>query len=871
LIIGTIALYKALKTKTKIFYPDNTDNLYIYQGRRFAVQVSSEKTYLNHIQMMRTLFFLTALAFVCNSFAQNTLPGCQMAKQNLIDFDRSSSPQTLADNLRSDTIDILKYTINLNITDFTTDTLRGNTFIQFVPKKNNIKTISLDLLHMQMDSIRIGTASLSYSFNDTLLIVQLPSTANIGDTSTIRIYYHGKPIIDASGWGGFYFQSGFAYNLGVGFAANPHNYGRVWYPCFDNFVERATYEFNISTNNGNVSYCNGVLKQDTTYTNGMRTRKWVMNQTIPSYLACVAVAPFVEISMTLPSLTGPKPVVIAAIPADTTNMKASFIHLPNAFGGFEKRYGPYRWDKVGYSLVPFSSGAMEHATNITYPKAFANGTTLYEAELMAHELSHHWFGDLATCRTEGDMWLNEGWATYSQFIFTENVYGYPAYLSLVEANHENVLHYANWKEGGYLPVSGVPHQYTYGDHVYLKGADVAHTLRTYMGDSLFFQGLRYHLAQSQYKDVSSTDFKNNLITSSGLTNLSDFFDNWVFNPGWPQFSVDSFAVTGTAPNFQVTVFIKQKLTGAPSFFNQVPLELSFKDSTWNSATKNITVSGQHSSFSFSLPFRPGYAGLNLNNKISQAVTSDNQILKTKTAVFSDQNRGRMTVTPTNASIATDSAWIRIEHNFTAADPFKRTGQAYLLSPNRYWRVDGLFPASFKASGLITYDGRVINSGGGGSLDNLFLNTTNLEDSIVLLYRSDRADDWHLEPNITKAIGIKTDKYGTIKINDLRKGEYVLALKGFTTSTQEIRSKELGAKVYPNPSFDRFNIELNGTVSGKEDLQVLVYDMSGRLCYSEKIRNERFSIGTDAWRNGTYLMTLLLDGKPAFRTKLVLAK
>ena len=552
-------------------------------------------------------------------------------------------------------------------------------------------------------------------------------------------------------------------------------------------------------------------------------------------------------------------------------MKTSFVHLPNAFSGFEYRYGPYRWDKVGYSLVPFASGAMEHATNITYPKAFANGSTLYEAQLMAHELSHHWFGDLATCRTEGDMWLNEGWATYSQFIFEENVYGYPAYMAQVLANHENVLHYANWKEGGYLAVSGVPHQYTYGDHVYLKGADVAHTLRTYMGDSLFFLGLKYHLNNSQYKDVSSTDFRNNLITSSGLTNLSDFFDNWVFNPGWPQFSVDSFQVSGNAPAVNVTVYIRQKLTGAPAFFNQVPFELTFKDSSWNSQTKNIVVSGQHSSFNFSLPFKPSYAGLNLGNKISQAVTADNQVLKSNTAVFNDQLKGRMSVTATNPGISTDSAWIRVEHNFAAPDPFKQPGHAFLLSPNRYWRVEGEFPASFAASGLITYDGRVINSGGGGDLDNLFLSSTNLEDSIVLLYRSSRADDWQLEPNITKTMGSATDKYGTIKINALRKGEYVLALKGFTTDTKDIYTRNLGANVYPNPSSDRFIVELTGRTNFRGDLRALVYDLSGRLCFSEKIMNDRFSIGTENWRNGTYILAILTEGKPAFRTRLVLSR
>jgi hypothetical protein len=823
--------------------------------------------------MKRALLFFNLLLFPLLFQAQQHLSDCQFLKQNtlLTEARESITASTLASNLRSDTTDILHYTINLNITDFITDTIRGNTSIRFAPRMNAVKTISLDLLHLRIDSVTMASGVCSYSYNDTLLITKLPHTFNNTDTAVLTVYYHGRPRGDASGWGGFYFQSGYAYNLGVGFAANPHCYGRVWYPCFDNFVERATYTFNITTNAGKIAYCNGILTHDTTFTGGICTRTWNLYQTIPSYLACVAVASFTQMNFTFNSLTGPKPVVIAAVATDTANVRSSFIHLPNAFQGFENRYGPYQWDKVGYSLVPFNSGAMEHATNIAYPRAFANGSTLYESGLMAHELSHHWFGDLATCSTEGDMWLNEGWATYSQRIFMENVYGYSAYISQVQSYHDDVLHYANWKEGGYQALSGIPHQYTYGDHVYLKGADVAHTLRSYMGDSLFFTGLKYHLSHSQYKAVSSTDFMNNLIAGTGLGNLNDFFAGWVFNPGWPHFSVDSFQVVPLGGNYIVQVFVKQKLTGAPSYFNQVPLELTFMDSTWISQTKTIVVSGKNSNFTFTLPFRPTYAGLNLGDKVSHAVTENHQFIRSTTPLFSIQYRGRMSVTALNSTIATDSAWIRIEHNYTAPDPFKHGGQAYVLSPNRYWRVDGIFPANFKASATLEYDGRALTTGGYGSLDNNFLFSTDLEDSIVLLYRADRADDWHLDSSTTKNTGVLTDKFGSITINNLRRGEYVLALKGFFTGIRPLVPGKIGTIVYPNPSTERFQIELTNVSSGNEDLVIEVYDILGRQLLHEAVFADRFSIGSENWKDGVYLLTILRNGKPAGRARLVVSR
>ena len=156
-----------------------------------------------------------------------------------------------ASNLRSDTVDILKYTINLDITSFVDSTISGNTLVKFTPKVNGVNKLNLDLLMLTIDSIKSSNTILNYLYNDTLIEVDLPATYNVGDTTAITVYYHGHPQGDASGWGGFYFSPTYAYNLGVGFAALPHNYGRVWFPCFDNFVERSKYEFNIWTRGRN--------------------------------------------------------------------------------------------------------------------------------------------------------------------------------------------------------------------------------------------------------------------------------------------------------------------------------------------------------------------------------------------------------------------------------------------------------------------------------------------------------------------------------------------------------------------------------------------------------------------------------------------
>ena len=750
--------------------------------------------------------------------------GDEAAKQN---------PSLFADSLRSDTIDILKTTINLQITDFTNKIISGNTQIDFVPRMNNIGTLSLDLLKLVVDSVQINNSDLTYSYDDTILVVNLPSVKNIGDTTSLTVFYHGSPVMDASGWGGFYFTGTEAYNLGVGFAADPHVYGRVWFPCFDNFVERSKYEFNINTNNGKIAYCNGSLAKDTTDGNGFRTRKFILDQTIPSYLAMIAVGNYTQVNQSFISISGDTiPLILSDIPTDTIKLKNSFVNLKNAIAGFENRYGPFLWEKMGYAVVPFNSGAMEHATNITYPRPFVQGNTSYEDLLMAHELSHQWWGDLVTCHNEGEMWINEGMATYSQFIFNEWVYGKTAYKNKVRANHEDMVHYVHFREGGYLAISGVPHNLTYGDHVYLKGGDVAHCMRGYLGDSLFFLGLKYVLSNNQFTDLSSAKFRDDMSFATGV-NMNDFFSGWVFNGGWPHFSLDSFTSVLNGGNYNVTIYIKQKSDGAPNYFNNVPLEITFKDANWNEVTKTINVSGKNTTAFVTIPINPVFAGVDLNEKISDAITSDMKVIKSAGNYCSSTSNGRMQISVQSIT-PNDSAFVLVEHNWAAPDSLKTPNTYFKLSPYHYWKVSGILPALFDATGTITYDGRAQTSGGGGYLDHQLLTANNQEDSIVLMYRRDASDDWILFPYYTKTMSNLTDKYGTIKIDSLLLGEYTIAFAYSLSNGIKEEDSFTSVTVFPNPFSETTTLKISGGKPG--DYELKLFDVYGKVLLNEPIHN-----------------------------------
>ena len=758
-----------------------------------------------------------------------------------------------ASNTRSDTIDVLNYNVYLDITDYGNQKIIGSCEIQFVSLKNNVTVLDLDLLQMMVDSITSQGQLLAATYNDTLLSVTLPAPLNVDDTSSVVVYYNGSPQGDPSGWGGWYFQGSYSYNLGVGFDANPHNYGRVWHPCFDNFVERATYDFSILTNAGKTSYANGYIVNDQVVGADSLVRTWRMDSPIPTYLACIAVGNYTHVYQDYVSsvTANTTPVFLISEAADTNNFKASFTNLHGAIEAFEEGYGPYLWDKVGFHLVPFNSGAMEHATSIAYPRSTANGALTYET-LMAHELAHHWWGNLVTCRTAEDMWINEGMASYSERLFLEYLYGYDAYINDIKLNHKDVLHHAHISDGGYFALSGVPHQITYGDHSYNKGADVAHALRGYLGDSLFFVGLKSFLAANIYQDVDATDFMNHLNTINGI-GVTDFFNDWIFNPGFPHFSIDSTFISGSGGNYTVDVFVKQKLKSAPNFYANVPLEITFMDDDWQEYTASFIMSGQSDNFQFTVPFSPVISYLNGLDKISQAVTGENIVITSNG--IKDKSYPMFKVTTTAVS---DSAFLRLEHHWVGPDPFKDNLKSYRysLSQERYWRVAGLTNNGHEASGRIFLNG---TTGSSGNLDNSLVAEAGFtEDSLRVFYRESPSDDWEVASDYTvNTLGSAMNANAYVDINNLLSGEYTFGWENGYVGVEEEVTEQVFS-IYPNPAQEIVNVDLSGYDSGEYTIGIC--DMNGKLLKNIISVATQIFLDISDLSNGQYLVSVLNSGK-----------
>ena len=741
---------------------------------------------------MRKLLYLVLLLTPTLSQAQKMLESHEWCGHKHTHF---APPELELLDGRSDSIDILRTNITLDLMNV--PQIKAQCELILWGKVGGINSIRLDLEGLTVDSVKNSAgAHLPFSPVGSSLNVDFLQALSTTNQSSIHVFYHGIPPTDGSGWGGYYNTGGYTFNLGVGFAADPHSYGRAWFPCFDNFVERCAFGVTILSATGKVGYSNGQLTEENSIPGGV-SRYWEIADPIPSYLACFASGPYTSFKRTYSGEIGPIAVEIAAAPADTVKVRNTFKNLQKGIEAFEYWYGPYRWNKIGYSLVPFNSGAMEHSTNIAIGRAYIDGTLNYET-LWAHELSHQWWGDLATCSTAEDMWLNEGWASYSEHIFTEKVYGQTAFRNTVRANHLNVLQNAHISEAGYRAVSGVPHNLTYGTHVYNKGASIAHNLRGYLGDSLFRVGCRASIFQTSFKDWSSANFRDKLEVATN-TDLHDFFEDWVFSGGYPDFSIDSLKLIYSAVDAPTIakVFVKQKLRGAPHFHHQVPLEFTFIMSDGQRQYKTAMVSGENSLVEFQFNAwapAPVAVFINTNLKILQARSDGEKMIKTTGGSNFADAKFNLTVN----SVGADSVLFRVEHHFANPDQAGANPNGYVLT-NRYWSVltsGSSFPVGFDAQAILLYDGR----GSGDQLDTeLFAATSPSEDSILLLYRKGAGHPWQQWPTYTRiTLGSASDKYGQLRPTHLLPGEYTIAKGVSTIATTEPNA--LGTiKVSPNPS------------------------------------------------------------------------
>ncbi len=748
----------------------------------------------------------------------------------------------------SDSLDVIHYGIHVDTIVNATNLkeIRGHTDVQLVSTVTSLSSITLDLLRYQVDSVKVNGLTTTFSYNDTLLAIHPSPAPGMGDTVVVSVWYRGRSSLDAGGFGGVYFVPNNVFNLGVGLTTDPHVYGRSMFPCKDNFVDRAYFDFYFRVDSSQMAICNGTLQSKTNGGGASKIWHWNLRDNIPTYLVGFSVAPYAHVARSFVSISGDTiPFDIYATAGDTAAAKTQAQRLLTGVAAFESKFGAFSWERLGYVIVnqPVngSVGAMEHATNIAYPRVLLNQGQAYET-IWAHEASHHWFGDLVTCEEEGEMWLNEGWASFCESIFMEAAYGFTSYKNYNRSTHSDVLRRAYVEDGGYQPLSAMPHDYTYSRTTYSRGALVAHSLRGQLRDSRFFPGITQYLNQYRFSHVNSDSLRLSLEASTGR-NLTNFFDSWVHQGGFVHVSLDSFYVIPGGLD-HTYMFFRQRFKGpATVYSDSLVVPVRFLGANWERLDTNVVITGASDSIHIGWMFMPVAVIIDPEEWVADATTDNYQTIRsTGTKTFPN------TWLDVVVDSLIDSAWVQVTHNWIAPDSFWSPRPGIKLGNSRYWTVRGIFPNGFQARGKFFYNGTTAQSA--GLLDHTWM--TNGEDSLLLFYRPNAREDWQQVTNFQRLMGSPADKIGSIIALDLLEGEYAMGTyENFVVAAESSVSLEL--KVYPNPNDGRFYLQLPEP-NGKYEIRMV--DGEGRLIHEMLVENqESIALEKGYLASGWYMVSV----------------
>ncbi len=555
----------------------------------------------------RTLLLASCFLLASAAIAQPFKNGCQYYRTKgpvhraATAAERTQISETIA---RSDTFDIRHYDITIDVTDYAGHTIKAATTVTFRALMADQAFIRFDLFELTVDSVVGANGPMTFTYDDQFLKVDFETQPAVGVDEQITVYYQGIPHRDPS-WGGFYFESNYIYNLGIGLTSIPPNFGKVWYPCFDSFVERASYTYHVKSSGTFRLHGQGNFLGEVQLGGDTVIRSFHLPQEIPTHLSAIAVANYQDSTWVHSGANGDIPVTLTAKPADLNAMVSRFGDIGAAIDACEYWYGPYAYGRVGY--VHTTDGALEIPTNVGYPEFMITQSIPNNRALFTHELGHHWWGNVVTPYVHNDMWLKEGPAEYASHLIEEWLNGPDALIQVEKDNLLNIMSTAHIDDDGFQALSPMPDEHIYGTHTYNKGAAVLHNLRGYMGDEAFRNAMRD--VQTQYANtaITAVGFKDALEAVSGQ-DLDPFFDAWVFAPGYAVFEVRNWNHTQNGSDVDVELSIGQKLYGATVMHNSVPLELSMVSADGEVFDMMIMASGVLSDVTVQCPFRAGDGG-----------------------------------------------------------------------------------------------------------------------------------------------------------------------------------------------------------------------------------------------------------------------
>lgn len=542
------------------------------------------------MKLVKILFFLSIYITAWSQFAEDSNIPCKPLSMMAKNSERLAKVP-IAPGMED--WDVYYYDLDFNV-DVDNRILYGKVEIHLHSRIANLESIWVDLSSdLTVDRIYLNGADFQRAGD--LINITLDGSYTDNESVKIGIEYHGQPT--ANGFQAFLFSTQNQVLVGgipmISTLSEPYG-ARTWWPCKDVPTDKAdSVRIGITVDDNLTAVANGLLTAETDNGDGTKTWIWEHKYPITSYLVSLAITEYDYWSEMYHFADGDSmPLEYWMYPSYVNKSNVARWNLTsNMMTIFNEAYGKYPFSKEKYGMAQFGwGGAMEHQTCSSMGSSG-------EATI-AHELAHQWWGDLVTCSDFHHIWINEGFATYSEALYEGAKNGEAAYHATMAAK--------DWDYTGSIYRNDTTEVWSIFNYiVYGKGAWTLHMLRHVVGEEDFFNILAQYRKTFDYSHASTEDFQGVAELVYGQ-DLEWFFNQWIYGTGKPNYQWYWQNSSNTSGLNEVTVRIDQVQDNMPTF--KMPIDLFFKgegqDTTivvWNSARSET--------YTVQLDFTPSFAEL----------------------------------------------------------------------------------------------------------------------------------------------------------------------------------------------------------------------------------------------------------------------
>lgn len=562
---------------------------------------------MKKITALLLFFIIGTSAFAQDYVGMRGADICSRNKQNRTSF---VNPADLSPNTPKHSYDVLNYKLNLDIYNCFKTAVKSFTGSEIITFRvdSTLNSIKMNAVNASIvvDSVKLnGGAVLAFTQNSNLLNITLDRTYNVNEVVNIYLKYHHNNISDGS------FNvtsSGFVFT-----DCEPEG-AREWFPCWDRPSDKATIDITVKVPSNVKIGSNGRLADSIVVADTIWYR-WISRDPLPTYLAVLTGRVGYNLDIVWwHKLSNPADSIPIRLYYSTgENIAPTKNAIANMTTIFSQLFGEHPFEKNGFAAVSNYGGGMENQTLTTISPSWSAVTSL-----ISHEYAHQWFGDMITCGTWADLWLNEGFATYCEALYLEQISGYSSYKA-------NIVGDANGYLGGNpgwpiydpswaitTPPSGTLFN---GPITYYKGSCVLHMLRYTIGDSLFFAALKAYATDTvnfKMKCAVTDDFTAKFSSVAGQ-DLTWFIDQWVKQPNHPQYQ-NTYGISNLGGgNWRVSFKAYQTLSNTT--FHKMPIVLKISFTTGSDTLIRVMNDVNNQQYVFNFNRQPTSLAFDPNNDI----------------------------------------------------------------------------------------------------------------------------------------------------------------------------------------------------------------------------------------------------------------